>query len=243
MDEVRFRRPIRGVLGVMIGPRISGRLIFGLIAVTLGVLWTLDNLGLIDSSQVLRWWPTIILAIGVSKLLGFGTRPHLVWGMTFTVAGLLLLAGSLHLIHFGVEAMWPIALIFLGVQLVMRSSRVRAPDAGGDPMNTTSTFAFWSQIERKPVSQEFRGGDISAVMGGSRLDLRGAKAAPEGAVVDLFVWWGGVEIILSENWRVVNESNVVMGGIEDKTKTPPADARDTLILRGLIVMGGIELKN
>jgi hypothetical protein len=34
-----------------------------------------------------------------------------------------------------------------------------------------------------------------------------------------------------------------MGGIDDKAKEPPADSRDVLILRGLVVMGGVEIKN
>jgi hypothetical protein len=126
----------------------------------------------------------------------------------------------------------------------MRGLSARSPfDPNGDPTTTMNSFAFWSQIGRRPVSQEFRGGDASAVMGGVRLDLRNAKPVPEGAVVDLFVWWGGVEVRVPENWKIVNETNVVMGGIEDKTKSPPTDARDLLILRGLVVMGGIELKN
>src|SRR5262245_10595175 len=107
MDDVRFRRPKRVILGVIIGPRISGRLIFGLIAITLGVLWTLDNLGFIDSSDVLQWWPTVIIAIGLGKLLGIGTRPHRVWGVTFTVAGALLLTGSLGFSRFSVGTLWP----------------------------------------------------------------------------------------------------------------------------------------
>ena len=244
MDDVRFRRPKRMVLGVMIGPRMSGRLIFGLIAIALGVLWTLDNLGFVDSSSIIRWWPTAVIAIGVAKLTGLGTRPHLVWGVTFTVAGALLLTGSLGWSRVGFETLWPILLIVMGIQLLTRGLRARSPfDPGADPTSTMNSFAFWSQIGRKPVSQEFRGGDASAVMGSVRIDLRGAKPVPEGAVVDLFVWWGGVDIRVPENWKIVNETNVVMGGIEDKTKSPPTDARDLLILRGLVVMGGIELKN
>ena len=237
-------RRYRMTMGVRVGQRISGRLIFGLIVMTLGVLWTLDNLGLVDSDRVLRWWPTVIIAIGAAKLVGLATRQHLVWGATFVVAGLLLLAGQLGLTRIGLEDLWPLLLILLGIQLVTRAFHARGPlDSVDDPSARLNTFAIWSQIDRKPASQEFRGGDVSAVMGGARIDLRRAKPAPEGAVLDLFVWWGGVEITVPEHWKVVNETNVLMGGIEDKTKAGPPDGHDVLILRGLVVMGGIELKN
>jgi hypothetical protein len=248
-DEVRSyaRRRRRVIMGVVIGRQSSGRLIFGLIAITLGVLWTLDNLGFVDSSEFLRWWPTVVIAIGLAKLFGIGTRQHRIWGATFSVAGALLLTGSLGLSRVTVGTLWPVLMIVLGIQLLSRGLQARSPFAvsdgpGGDPTASVNTFAFWSGIDRKPSSQAFRGGDVSAVMGGVRMDLRGAKPVPEGAVLDLFVWWGGVDLRIPETMRVVNETNVVMGGIEDKTKTPPADARDVLILRGLVIMGGVELK-
>ena len=243
-DEAR-RRGGSTVLGVkIVGRRSSSRLVFGLIAITLGALWTLDNLGFLDSSQILRWWPMAVIAIGLAKLTGIGTRRHQVWGITFTLAGAILLTGALGWSRVGVDTVWPLLLVVLGIQLLMRGLHAQTPfDPTGDPTASMNSFAFWSQVGRRPVSQEFRGGDASAVMGGVRLDLRGAKPVPEGAVVDLFVWWGGVDIRVPENWKVVNETNVLMGGIEDKTKSPPTDARDLLILRGLVVMGGIELKN
>jgi hypothetical protein len=75
------------------------------------------------------------------------------------------------------------------------------------------------------------------------LDLSAAKPIAGGAVLDLFVWWGGVEIKVPDRWRVVNEATVLMGGIEDQTKNPPDDATDMLILRGLVIMGGVDIKN
>ena len=40
--------------------RWTGRLLFGLVMVSLGTLWTLDNLGIADAGQVLRWWPALL---------------------------------------------------------------------------------------------------------------------------------------------------------------------------------------
>ena len=221
---------------------ISGRLILGLIVMTLGVLWTLDNLDLVESEPLLQWWPAVIIAIGVAKLTGVGTRRHTAWGVVFTLAGTWLLVGEIGLLDIGLEDIWPLILVVLGVHLLTRSRNAQTP-AGDDPSAVVHTFAVWSGIDRKVVSQAFQGGDITAVMGGVELDLRQAKPVEGHAVLDLFVWWGGVDIQVPEHWKVVNEANVLMGGIEDSSKAPSPDTRETLILRGLVVMGGVEIKN
>jgi predicted membrane protein len=77
-------------------------------------------------------------------------------------------------------------------------------------------------------------------MGGVELDLRGATAAPGGAVIDVFVMWGGIEIWVPPDWAVSNEVMVLMGGADDKS-TGAQDARSRLTVRGFCVMGGIEI--
>jgi predicted membrane protein len=240
------RRGARAVYGVRIGPSPNGRLLFGIIILTLGVLWTLDNLGLVESGVVLQWWPAALILFGIAKLFGLGTRRNVVWGGTFAVAGAWLLAGNLDLIRAHLFSLWPLVLIAIGITIIMRAQRptdAQGRVTGDDPSDNVSTFAFWSTVGRKALSQQFRGGDVSALMGAISVDLRGAAPVEEGAVIDLFVWWGGIDIIVPPDWKVINEATAIMGGIEDRTKTPPADARHTLILRGVIIMGGVEIKH
>jgi predicted membrane protein len=80
-------------------------------------------------------------------------------------------------------------------------------------------------------------------MGGVRLDLRSAKPVPGGAVLDLSVVWGSVEIFVPPTWLVVNEASVMLGGIHEETRHAATGSSDTLILRGAVVMGGVEIKN
>jgi hypothetical protein len=75
----------------------------------------------------------------------------------------------------------------------LRAAAPIGPQALGgsteDISSRLSTFAFWSGVDRKISSQEFRGGDVTAIMGGAKLDFSQAKPVPGGAVIDLFVWW------------------------------------------------------
>ena len=130
----------------------------------------------------------------------------------------------------------------VGALLVFRRRTMMAPASSQDPSATVDMFAMWSGNVRKSVSSAFRGGDATAVMGGVDLDLRPAKIAPEGAVLEVFTWWGGIDLHVPPGTRVINEANVFMGGIDDKTTVGDASG-GTLVLRGLVVMGGIEIKN
>lgn len=228
------------------GDRLTGRMVFGVVIMVLGILWTLDNLGVVDSGQVLRWWPIVLVLVGVWRLAGVGSVPRRVSGFVFTLVGLLLLADRLDYFDFDLWDLWPLALIAIGFGLVTRHWWARneaAAEPGADPSDAIEAFAFWSGIDRKPSSQAFRGGDVTAVMGGVDLDLRSSTPVAGGAVLELFVWMGGVEVFVPKDWRVVNEGTAIMGAFEDTREAPPADATKTLRLRGFVLMGGVEVKN
>jgi len=93
------------------------------------------------------------------------------------------------------------------------------------------------------LSQSFEGGDVTAIMGGQELDLRGARLAGGSASIELFVLCGGVDLRVPEGWRVSVDAVALLGGIEDATRVPTAEAGGHLILKGLVLMGGVEVKN
>jgi hypothetical protein len=233
------------ILGGSYKPGLTGRVIVGLVMMTFGILWTLDNLGLMEAGPILKWWPLLIMAYGVTRLLGVGCRRNLAAGSIVTVVGAWLLAEQLDLIHMSVFSLWPLMLVVFGVVILTRSSRPRLGMAApfDDQAPRLSSFAFMSGVVRKVVSPEFTGGDATAMMGGVKLDLTGARPVPGGAVLEVLVCWGGIEIKVPDTWGVQNQATVMLGGVEDRSKVPPADARDLLIIRGLVIMGGIEIKN
>jgi predicted membrane protein len=82
------------------------------------------------------------------------------------------------------------------------------------------------------------------MLGGCELDLRDALMGSTGtAVVEVFVLMGGVEIMVPPNWTVSLEVAPILGGAEDSTRTMPSMSAHKLIVRGTVVMGGIEISN
>jgi hypothetical protein len=72
--------------------------------------------------------------------------------------------------------------------------------------------------------------------------MPGARIAKEEAVFDAFAMWGGVEVKVPEDWAVENRGVAILGGFVDSTRRP-ADPKGRLVLTGLAVMGGVEVKN
>jgi hypothetical protein len=230
--------------------KLSPRLVVGFSVMALGALLTLDNLGFADFHGLWRYWPLVLVLIGLSKFVqGADTFGALV----LIGAGAALLGANLGLLH--VRQLWPVVLLVIGGRLVYGALR-RGPGEsdgcgptrrwGGTSENDADridAFAMMGGTVRGTNSTAFRGGAATAFMGGCEIDLRRAKIAPGGeAVFDAFAMWGGVEIKVPEDWAVENRGMGLLGGFVDSTRRP-VEAKGRLILTGLALMGGVEAKN
>ena len=227
---------------------LTPRLVMGLFVLALGTLFLLDNLGLADARHAVRYlWPIGFMAMGVSVVLRRWGGQGWPWGLAWIVAGVWLLGDNLGLVTLRFwDLFWPLLLLALGASFVWRAlvgPRASASCQAGTSDDVVSLFAMMAGNERKSSSQEFRGGDISAFMGGCSLDLRQARIADGEAILDTFAFWGGIEIKVPEDWEVVSKVVPIMAGYEDKTKPRVGVATHRLVIRGLAIMGGVEVSN
>lgn len=228
------------------GPRrLTGRLIFGIIVLALGLTWTLENLGFTDASLVLRWWPALLLTYGLVRFAGLDGARRQTSGLIFMVLGGWLLARELGWVSFSIFKLWPVVMIIIGASLVWRSMRGPAPDAGPNSRsNYPRPFAFMGANTTNVESQTLEALEVTAVMGGVELDLHHARAERREVVAEVFAWWGGIEIAVPGDWEVISEVTPIMGGVENQSRLAPGvQPVTTLIVRGMVVMGGIEIKN
>ncbi len=216
------------------------KLVLGISLLALGVLFTLENLGLVDARPILAYWPIALIVLGLLHLLGKQTR----WlaGLGWMAAGILLLFRNLNIIHFDPFDLWPLVLVFIGLNLVTRSlgARARCRDKP-DALPELSGFAFWTGLKSQSSSERFEAGDFTAIMGGCEVDLSQADLGLEPAVIDVLAFWGGVEILVPADWTVTSELTVIAGGFENTTGGPERDSTKQLVLRGLVLMGGVEV--
>jgi predicted membrane protein len=123
-----------------------------------------------------------------------------------------------------------------------RKERGRIAEGGGSEEVRINGSAFLGGFSRGVSTQDFQGGSLTAMMGGCEIDLRNASMKSPEAVIDVFSFWGGIELKVPRDWTVMTEATPILGGIEDKTQPSP-EASKRLIIRGMVIMAGVEVKN
>mgnify|MGYP001034149813 CR=1 FL=1 len=218
------------------------QLLIGLVAILLGLLFILDNLNLIEAWEVLRFWPVLFIAFGAIMLMQSTHSIGRFVSFIFMALGVVLVLNNLHYIRFRFYDLWPLLLVCLGISLVWNTF-LRGREIPSDACSSISTFAVLGGVKRSCNSQDFRGGDITAILGGCEIDLRSAEIQAEQAVIQTFALWGGIEIKVPETWTVICEGFALLGGYEENTQAPPEGPRKYLVLRGFAIMGGVEVRN
>ncbi|KAA3615190.1 MAG: hypothetical protein DWQ01_00260 [Planctomycetota bacterium] len=105
------------------------------------------------------------------------------------------------------------------------------------------SFAILGGVEKSLHATNFKGGSLTAIMGGCEIDLRNASFPGDKVTIDVFTLWGGVDIQVPRDWSVVCKVVPLMGAAVDKSRCSDPQARKKLVVRGLALMGGVEIKN
>jgi predicted membrane protein len=143
---------------------------------------------------------------------------------------------------------WPSIFIIIGVIFIITRRKgwnavTSKGMAGDDYIDYVNVF---SGGERQIVSENFRGGKVSAVFGGIELDLTKAKLAPGRNELELACIFGGATIIVPDNWYVVIEVTPILGGFSDSRKLIPGrniESTSQLVIKGAVIFGGGEVKS
>jgi len=236
--------------------RITAKLIVGFVFLAMGALWTLDNLGVLDASEITRWWPVLVVFFGFAKLGGWGTSRSVFAGSLWLLAGTWLMLHALGVVSHGIEGLWPLALILLGVRIITGSTRrpririgvVRGPGASSSASSADGRVkleAVMAGMERRFRSGVFNGGVINSIMSNIELDLREATLGEGRVVLEVNAVLGGIVLRVPRHWTLINEATPVLGAVEDHTEPEGRghDDQHALVLRGAAVMGGVELRN
>lgn len=229
------------------GSRLGPGLVIGLIFIAIGSILLLDRFGVLYASDILRYWPVILILLGLCNLFNRECTGSRVGGAILIVLGAILLADRIGYWHVHFRDLWPLLLIAVGTVLLWKAIEGhRAPAPAPASTARLNEFTVFGGVERRISSQEFEGGRATAVFGGVELDLRQAAIKGTQAVIEANAVFGGVEIRVPESWTVNVQGVGVFGGYTDETRhTKPAEgaAAQELVVRGGAVFGAVEVKN
>lgn len=222
---------------------MRGRSLIGLLLVLFGGLLLLDQLGIVDDVFG-TFWPLILLGLGLWGLAttGLGNGGALV----LVALGVIFLGQELEVLPEDVwTVIWPLALVGAGLWLLLGRTRP-GPGRGRSTDDELSIVAVMGGRNEHVTSTTWRGGDITAIMGGVEVHLDEAIPVEEGAAIEITAIMAGVELYVPTDWQVEIHGTPLLGGIDDRrSRSAPSvpGRRPLLRVDATAIMGGIEIKD
>ena len=233
--------------------RRSGRgaLVAGIAIISIGVILLLDEFDVYPAYVALRFWPVVLVVVGLVKALTGNDRGERVFGGILILGGTILQLNSMGITHITWNQAWPMFIIIVGVMLIVHSLSEKPRYENLENLEFTTdphqhSFYVFGGGERQVTAKDFQSAKLGAVFGGYKLDLTRADMAGNEAYVEANAILGGGEIRVPINWSVVLQGTGIFGAYDDKTQyvqTDPTAPRKILYVRGVAMFGGIEIKN
>ncbi len=103
--------------------------------------------------------------------------------------------------------------------------------------------AVFSGRDIRVDNSYFNGADLSALFGGIDMNLKNALIR-KNVTIEVKAVFGGIDIIMPADVRVVVDVTPILGGVENGTRTPlGADENTpTVFIKGTCLFGGLEVK-
>lgn len=226
------------------------KLIIGIILMLAGGLLLLDTFDItqLPIRHYIFSWKTLLIGIGIVLL---ATKERATAGYVLIGLGVIFWLPSL--VNYSItlsQIFWPAVLIGIGVIIITRRGthgkhrRHSASDTlnSNDYIDDISILGGGNKIIQ---SKNFKGGDITAIFGGSEFSFKDAELSPEGCTIDVFTMFGGSKLIIPDNWIVKSDMLSIFGGFNDKRAIRPEDSEPGIVLylKGAVIFGGIEIKS
>ena len=218
--------------------------------ILIGIIWIFRNFNLLPPfiPEYLFRWEIIFVIIGLFIML---TKRAVIPGLIFIAIGLFLIVPDIPRFHFiQLWMLWPVLLIAIGMSLLLQH---RGHDDRTHPHLQDETkddyiddLAIFGGGEKKIASQNFKGGKITAIFGGSEINLLGAKLAKGAVYIDIVFLFGGGTVIVPQNWKVKVDMVSIFGGFSDKRTivSEETDKSDSILhIKGVAIFGGGEIKS
>ena len=231
----------------------SGRahLLLGIVLMFLGLFL------IADMADIVPWklrdfiftWQALLILLGIifiSNKESKGTGIILI-----AIGGFFLLPRFFELPYYWRSLFWPSILIILGLVVIFGGRLHGGKKAvfGSNSRSSSEDYlddvAIFGGGDRNVNSQQFKGGKITHIFGGSKYDFSRARLAPGENHLELVLAFGGTKLIVPEEWDIKIEVTSVFGGFSDKRVRTivERDREKTLVITGVNVFGGGEIVN
>lgn len=232
--EERFRRR----------NRTDSRVFLGILFVAIGGLMILNNMDLLsyELSHIFISWQMLLIVLGLYNL----NRKAFSAGMILIGIGTFFMLPKIFDFPDGFyHNFWPLILVIIGLVFILQRHKSPYINLTGatDKNDILDETAIFGGRNMSLVSEQFKGGKITSIFGGSKINLLYCKPV-EGCNIDVATVFGGTKIIVPENWNIKNEVVSIFGGFEDKrgnSVISRVDQSKIIVIKGVAIFGGGEI--
>lgn len=235
---------------------------FGLLLILVAIVFILKSFDLIapSLSSMLLSWQMLVIAFGFLMLL----RKHYFAGVFVLFFGIYCIVPKL-LVNFNLVPDWDLSTIrglLLGIGLLIIGSLIvfgrryfdssilnfhdnmhNVKEVKGDKvLNMNTVFGGATHVV---FEKPFKGANISNAFSGMKLDLRNTYLEDGDTYVSIKCVFGGIDILVPNEWCVVSEISSIFAGVDDKRdkRVSPKNSQKRLILTGGVIFGGVQLQS
>lgn len=228
------------------------RVTLGIILIIIGGLFLFRSLGFLSLHipHIIFSWPFVVFIIGLLVAINAQKKT---FGYILVIIGVIFLIPRIFPdVYYDSGFIFPLVIIAFGIYVLVKN---RGPKAGKISASGSDTGFKADRIEDVAIfgggtkvinSDNFKGGNITAIFGGSEIFLNNCKLAEGNNVLDILFLFGGSEIIVPNDWNIVVNVTPIFGGFSNKIRrspNAPIDTNRTLIIKGVAIFGGGEVKS
>ncbi len=264
MNNERFEQRIQERWGQWDERRNRGRRFTGMFLLLIGAVLIIHRAGLVAFPPWLLSWGILLILVGIFSAIR--NRFHGGFWAFALLFGAFLVARDLNPDLRLEKFTAPVIIICVGLAFILRprrrqwrncgpgapavadnrEERVTSDDgpAYTDRRDVVDVTSVFGGVKKIYLSKNFRGGEVTAVMGGAEIDL--SQADFTGQVrMDVTCVMGGAKLIVPSSWDVQSEITAIFGGVDDKRQISgiQMDPGKVLILEGTAFFGGIEIRS
>jgi predicted membrane protein len=219
--------------------------ILGVVLITIGSALILKNIDFFppDIGRIIFSWQMLLITIGL--VITLGSSGEKTGGLVIMAIGAFFLIPRIFRETFDINIFWPAIFIIVGLIFIFsRRLRFRGHSEARVSDNFLDIVNIFSGSEKQVISENFRGGKITSIFGGSEIDLTQAKLAQGVSELEINCIFGGSSIIVPSDWNVKVEVTPVLGGVDEQkiSSNKIIDMSKLLVIKGTVVFGGAEIQ-
>jgi predicted membrane protein len=221
----------------------------GGLLIIIGIIFLFNSFEIIDFhfARIIFSWSFFLFIIGLFILIN--TEKKVLGGYLTGIGFIFLIPKVFPQVNYDGTIVIAIILISLGSYIIFKQkdkqSEISVDALGQIKKDTIDDVAIFGGGTKIVTSDNFRGGNITAIFGGSEIHLKGCKLAEGTNYIDVLALFGGTTLIVPNDWNIVMNVTSIFGGFSDKSvrdPSAPIDMSKTLIIKGLVIFGGGEVK-